>query len=123
MSQYFQTGGRVLWNPATGVARVFLRAAESFATLIGLSSGLGPMQEDECEIGIEAFSAFTDALICCYARSNHVILRSLMEGFTATAIVLVDRSGRRLPALQSTEDPSIAMLIELSRVHVRAMVV
>ncbi|NDU77849.1 hypothetical protein GWI34_35350 [Actinomadura sp. DSM 109109] len=119
MSQYFQIGERVLWNPATGVAQVFLRAAESFAALTGLPSGLGPMEEDECEIDIEVFSAFVDALVRRYARSNHVILRSLMEGFTATAIVLVERGGGRLPA---SHDPGAAALVELSRQHDRAMV-
>jgi hypothetical protein len=122
MSQYFQVGQRVLWNPATGVAQVFLRAAESFAALTGLPSGLGPMQADECEIDMEVFSTFVDALIRRYARSNHVILRSLMEGFTATAIVLANRGGGRLPALETPNDPAITALTELSRHHDRAMV-
>ncbi|MGC4959366.1 DUF6086 family protein [Actinomadura citrea] len=122
MSQYFQIGERVLWNPATGVAQVFLRAAESLATLTGLPPGLGPMQADECEIDLEVFSTFVDTLIDRYARSNHVILRSLMEGFTATAIVLVDRGGGQLPALESSNDPSITALVELSRRHHVAIV-
>jgi hypothetical protein len=85
---------------------VFLRAAESFSTLTGLPSGLGPMQADECAIDIEVLTAFVDALIHRYARSNHVILRSLMEGFTATAIVLVERGGGHLPMLASTNAPT-----------------
>ena len=63
-----------------------------------------------------------DALIRRYARSNHVILRSLMEGFTATAIVLVNRGGGRLPALETPNDPAITALADLSRHHDRAMV-
>ncbi|MEU9844057.1 DUF6086 family protein [Actinomadura sp. NPDC048032] len=122
MSQFFQIGERVLWNPATGVAQVFLRAAESFAALTDLPTGLGPMDADECEIDIDVFSAFVDTLIDRYTRSNHVILRSLMQGFTATAIVLVTRGGGHLPALQSSDNPDIASLKELSRHHDRAMV-
>ncbi|MGW3769590.1 DUF6086 family protein [Actinomadura verrucosospora] len=122
MSQFFQIGERVLWNPATGVAQVFLRAAESFATLTDLPTGLGPMEADECEIDIDVFSAFVDTLIDRYTRSNHVILRSLMQGFTATAIVLVTRGGGHLPALQSSDNPDIASLKELSQHHDRAMV-
>ncbi|MEV5575979.1 DUF6086 family protein [Spirillospora sp. NPDC052269] len=121
MSQYFQIDERVLWNPATGVAQVFLRAAESFSTLTRLPSGLGPMQADECEIDLEVFSAFVDALVRRYMRSNHVVLRSLMEGFLATAIVLVDRGGGQLPALKSSDDPDVAALTELSQRHNGAM--
>lgn len=121
MSQYFQVGERVLWNPATGVAQVFLRSAEAFAELTGLPSGLGPMVEDECEVDIEAFSSFVDALISRYARSNHLILRSLMEGFAATAIALAERGGGRLPALESSDDPGVTGLAELGRRLGRAM--
>ncbi|MFC5188109.1 DUF6086 family protein [Actinomadura harenae] len=123
MSQYFQIGERALWNPATSVAQVFLRAAESLTTLTGLPSGLGSMEADECEVDIDVFSAFVDALIYRYARSNHVIIRFLMEGFTATAIVLAHRGGGRLPAPASSNDPGIAALTELSRQHDRAMVI
>jgi hypothetical protein len=44
-----------------------------------------------------------------------------MEGFTATAIVLVERGGGHLPALASTNDPHITALTELSRLHHAAM--
>ena len=122
MSQYFQAGGRILWNPSTAVSRVFLNAAESFAGLVGRPSGLGPMLADECEIDLQTFAGFTDSLISEYTHSNHVILRSLMEGYLATAIALVQRGGGQLPAAQSrSEDPDIAALQELSHRLEKAM--
>lgn len=122
MSQYFQVGERVLWNPSTGVSQVFVRAADSLSQLVDLPSGLGPMVADECELDIEAFSLFIDRLACRYARTTHVILRSLMEGFVATGMVLVERGGGELPAVRSSsDDPGIAALRELSRRHDRAM--
>lgn len=122
MSQYFQAGGRILWNPSTAVSRVFLNAAESFAGLVDRPSGLRPVLADECEIDLQAFVAFTDSLISKYTHSNHAILRSLMEGFLATAIALVQRGGGELPAAQSRrEDPDVAALLELSHRLEKAM--
>ncbi|TMR89706.1 DUF6086 family protein [Nonomuraea basaltis] len=122
MSQYFQIEDNVLWNPATGVSRVFVRTAESLSLLVDLPSGLGPMCADECEIDIEAFALFIDTLASRYARSNHVILRSLMEGFIATGMALVERGGGELPGVKvARDDPSISALQELSRRHSRAM--
>ncbi|KAB2349712.1 hypothetical protein F8566_13255 [Actinomadura rudentiformis] len=105
-----------------GVSHLFVRAAESFALHVDLPSGLGPMQADECEINMETFTLFIDALIREYARSNHVILRSLMEGFLATGMALVERGGGEPPTVRSSsEDPSIKALQELSRRHESAM--
>jgi hypothetical protein len=60
------------------------------------------MIADEHEIDAEAFAAFVDALTQQYLSSSHAILRSLLEGFLATALVLVQRSGRDLPSLRRT---------------------
>jgi hypothetical protein len=122
MSQYFQADGRILWNPSTAVSQVFLHAAESFARLVDRPSGLGPMLADECEIDLRTFAGFTDSLIREYVHSNHVILRSLMQGFLATAMALVERGGGQLPAAQShSEDLDIRTLQELSHRIKKAM--
>jgi hypothetical protein len=76
-----------------------------------------------------------DALVTRYQGSNHLILRSLMEGFIATALVLVERGGGNVPSLgrevgRDTRDVSVSnlgaradlgRLIELSTVHSGAM--
>ncbi|MEU7835871.1 DUF6086 family protein [Nonomuraea sp. NPDC049129] len=97
MSQYFQVGDQVLWNPSNGVAGLFMRLAEAFALETGLPTGLGPMESDECEVDLATFAAFVGALIERFERSNHAILHSIMEGFIATALVLVERGGAILP--------------------------
>ncbi|MCW2914968.1 MAG: hypothetical protein JWN52_3036 [Actinomycetia bacterium] len=102
---------------------MFLRSAESLAVLVELPSGLGPMDADECEIDMVVFEAFVDALVRRYVRSNHVVLRSLMQGFIATAVVLVERGEGRVPALEaSSADSGLGQLAELSRRHEAAMV-
>jgi hypothetical protein len=122
MSQYFQADCSILWNPSTAVSRVFLHVAESFTGLVGRPSGLGPVLADECEIDLRKFAGFTDSLVSQYAHSDHVILRSLMQGFLATAMAMAERGGGQLPAAQShTEDPDIKTLQELSRRTEKAM--
>jgi hypothetical protein len=114
MSQYFQTGDQVLWNPSTGVARVFLRTAEALSLESGVPSGIGPMVDDESEIDMPSFEVFVSALVIRYQQSRHPVLRSLIEGFIATALVLVERGGGELPDREET-------LAELCRRHALAM--
>jgi hypothetical protein len=94
--QYFQVGDEVLWNPSNGVAALFLRSAEALAAEAGVPSGLGPMQEDECQVDVVAFTAFVSGLTLRFQASNHPIWRSLTEGFIATSLVLVERAGGKV---------------------------
>ncbi|GAA2216080.1 DUF6086 family protein [Nonomuraea monospora] len=96
MSQYYQVGEQVLWNPSNGVSALFLRSADALAPETGLPTGLSPMENDECQIDLEVFTAFVSALVERYERTNHPILHALMEGFIATALVLVQRGGAEL---------------------------
>ena len=104
MSQYFDVGERTLWNPSNGPGRLFVSMAKALEPMAGLPSGIGvgrwgPGDPDCHGIDLVAFTRFTDALVRRYRESNHLILRSLMEGVIATAIVLVERGGGTVPAL------------------------
>jgi hypothetical protein len=99
VSQYFQVGDRVLWNPSNVVAELFVRTAEALAPTADVPSGIGPREADEYQIDMAAFGAFVDALVRRYTSSRHPILNSLLEGFIATALVLVQRAGRTVTAL------------------------
>ncbi|GAB3337742.1 DUF6086 family protein [Micromonospora halotolerans] len=107
MSQYFQAGDLVLWNPSNRVAEWFACTSEALAELVDVPTGIGPMRADDYEIDLDVFVSFVDALVAQYLSSSHAILRSLLEGFTATALVMVDRAGRNVPSLQAaaTLDP------------------
>lgn len=96
MSQYFELGDTTLWNPSTGVARLFLRHVALFEAELGLASGIGPMENDECPITPDAFAAFVDALLARHRKTSHAIMLALSEGFTATALVLAERAGIRV---------------------------
>lgn len=99
MSQYFEVGDLVLWNPSNGVALLYARAVEAVAPLVEVPTGVGECIADEYEIELDVFVAFVDSLADRYLNSNHPILRSLVEGVLATSIVMVQRAGRELPAL------------------------
>jgi hypothetical protein len=99
MSRYFQVGDQVLWNPSNSVAELFASTAEALVSTAGAPTGIGPMEADEYEIDLDTFGAFVDALVRRYVASRHPILRCLIEGFTATALVMVQRGGRGVAVL------------------------
>ncbi len=105
MSQYFEVGDLVLWNPANGVAGLFVRTSEAVAPLVELPTGIGPCVNDEYEIDLDLFVPFVEALTGRYLRANHPILVSMIEGFLATAIVMVQRAGRDVQALRARREP------------------
>ncbi|MEU2154685.1 DUF6086 family protein [Streptomyces sp. NPDC019396] len=92
MSQYFDLGDETLWNPATGVARVFLRHVALFEDELGIASGIGPMVADECQVDPVAYGAFANALLAWHRAHGHTVLVALSEGFVATALALAERA-------------------------------
>ncbi|MFG3690971.1 DUF6086 family protein [Micromonospora sp. NPDC047740] len=96
-----------MWNPSNRVAELFVRTSEAVAPLAATPTGIGAMDADDYEVDLDVFVGFVDALVEQYLSSSHAILRSLLEGFLATALVLVDRAGRAVPALHApaTLDP------------------
>ncbi|MFB6565283.1 DUF6086 family protein [Streptomyces sp. NPDC056400] len=96
MSQYFDMGDETLWNPSNGASRMFRRQVAVFEAELGLGSGIGPMENDECQIDPVAFAAFVEALLVQHRRTSHAILLALSEGFTASVVVLAERAGIRV---------------------------
>jgi hypothetical protein len=96
MSQFFDIGKVTVWNPSNGASRLFLRHVAVFEAELGMASGFGPMQDDECQIDSAAFGAFVNALLERHRRTSHAILLALSEGFTATVLVLAERSEVRV---------------------------
>ncbi|MEU4667587.1 DUF6086 family protein [Amycolatopsis sp. NPDC023774] len=133
MSQYFDLGDKTLWNPSNGVGLLFVRSAEAVAPIVELPTGISPKAADEWAIDPPVFTAFVDALADRYQRSTHLILRSMVEGFLATAMVLLDRAGAEIPSLgrEPVSDvrdvsvfgtpPPAGKLAELRAAHAGAM--
>ncbi|MEU0451750.1 DUF6086 family protein [Streptomyces sp. NPDC006129] len=93
MSQYFDMGDETLWNPSNGASRMFRRQVAVFEAELGLSSGIGPMENDECQIDLVTFEAFVNALLAYHRRASHAIVLALSDGFTATVLALAERAG------------------------------
>jgi hypothetical protein len=107
VSQYFQVGQKVLWNPSNGVGLLYVRYAEALEPVAGLPSGIEAANADEWEIRLPVFERFVETLVDRHQRSTHLILRSLMEGFIATSLVLVERGGGSVPGLGAEPGPDV----------------
>ncbi|MEU5696325.1 DUF6086 family protein [Actinosynnema sp. NPDC020468] len=123
MSQHFWVGDNCVWNPSNGVGLLFLRSADAIAPLVNRPTGIHPAYHladaDDWAIHLPVFERFVGALVDEYQRATHVVLRALLEGFVATAVVLVERGGGETPALSVEVG---ARLIELKAIHSRGMV-
>ncbi|NMO57897.1 hypothetical protein HH310_42905 [Actinoplanes sp. TBRC 11911] len=101
MSQYFDdaTTGETLWNPATKVAQLFYRMTEALVPVAGRSSGVVNLRIDEYAVDPDGFASFVDELVSQYLSSNHAIFKAMLAGYLPPAVVVVERSGRMVPAL------------------------
>lgn len=93
MSQYYDVGDETVWNPSNGAARLFHRQVALFEEELGLPSGIGPMEMDECQIDPAVLGVFAEALVARHGRAGHAVIRALSEGFVATVLVLAERAG------------------------------
>ncbi|MEV8419996.1 DUF6086 family protein [Streptomyces niveus] len=93
MSQYYDVGDRTLWNPSNGASRLFMSQVSVYQAELGLPSGIGPMQADECQIDPLVFKEFVDALLAWRRRTSHEVMAALSEGFVAAVLVLAERAG------------------------------
>jgi hypothetical protein len=100
MSCLFQVEDSIIWNPSNTVARLFKGQVEAVASAFNLTSGLGPIIEDECEIDLPIFETFLAEVVKRYDNSTHPILRALTVGVIAIASVLVERADGRLPEVK-----------------------
>ncbi|MFG2946218.1 DUF6086 family protein [Streptomyces adustus] len=93
MSQYYDMGDQTLWNPSNGASRLFMGQVGVYQAQLGLPSGIGPMQADECQIDPVVFKAFVDALLAWHRGTSHGVMAALSEAFVATVLVLAERAG------------------------------
>ncbi|MCX4586370.1 DUF6086 family protein [Streptomyces sp. NBC_01481] len=101
MSQYYDMGDQTLWNPSNGASRLFMSQVSVYQAELGLPSGIGPMQADECQIDPLMFKGFVDALLAWHRRTSHAVMAALSEGFVATVLVLAERAGIEVKGQQA----------------------
>ncbi|MFE0458421.1 DUF6086 family protein [Kitasatospora sp. NPDC058965] len=93
MSQYYDMGDETLWNPSNGASRLFLRQVGIFEEELGLPSGIGPMESDECQVDPGVLEVFATALLARHRGTHHAVVRALTEGFVITMLALAERAG------------------------------
>ncbi|MFB7512229.1 DUF6086 family protein [Streptomyces sp. NPDC056144] len=93
MSQYYDIGEETLWNPANGASRMFRHQVAVFEAELGITSGVAPMENDECQIDPVALGVFVNALLAEHRRTTHAVRLALSEGFVAVMLVLAERAG------------------------------
>lgn len=71
---------------------MFQRQVAVFEAELELPSGIGPMENDECQISPDTFEIFVDALLTRHRKSRHAVWLALSEGFTAAVLVLAERA-------------------------------
>ncbi|WP_069173642.1 DUF6086 family protein [Streptomyces griseus] len=92
MSQYYIVGDQTLWNPSNGASRLFMSQVGVYRAEVGLPSGFGLMEADECQIDPSAFAAFVDALLAWHGRTRHAVMATMAEGFVATVLALAEKA-------------------------------
>ncbi|WP_371624398.1 DUF6086 family protein [Streptomyces sp. NBC_01116] len=92
MSQYYTLRDQTLWNPSNGASRLFMSQVTVYQAEVGVPSGIGPMEADECQIDSIAFAAFVDALLTWHGETRHAIMATLSEGFVATVLAWAEKA-------------------------------
>ncbi|NEC85188.1 DUF6086 family protein [Streptomyces sp. SID12501] len=96
MSQYFDMGDETLWNPSNGAAQLFVGQVGLYEDVLGVPSGIGPMESDECQVDPVVYEAFVGALLTWRDRTQHRVIDALSAGFIATALALGERARIRV---------------------------
>ncbi|MGW0636642.1 DUF6086 family protein [Nocardia salmonicida] len=93
MSQYYELNGTTLWNPSNGASRLFLNQVGFFEEELGVSSGIGPMESDACEVTPAVLEVFLATVLAWRGRSGHAVVQALSDGFLATLLAIAERAG------------------------------
>ncbi|TCJ97346.1 DUF6086 family protein [Nocardia alba] len=93
MSQYYELNGITLWNPSNGASRLFSSHVRFFEGELGISSGIGRMESDVCEVDPVVLEMFLSTVLAWRRRTGHAVVQALSDGFLATLLVIARRAG------------------------------
>lgn len=82
---------------SSGAARLFLLQVALFEAELGVPSGIGPVEDDECRIDPVLFEGFVHALLERHRGARHVVVSALSEGFRHGAGARRARRNHRAP--------------------------
>ncbi|MDN3241313.1 DUF6086 family protein [Glycomyces tritici] len=92
MSYIFDVGDETVWSPSLSVGRLYVETTEAMGLSIGVSTGLIAEASDMYELHPQQFPAFVYEL-GFGSTSKHEVYRSLVRGFVAVSLVMMERGG------------------------------
>lgn len=114
MSYVFDVGESTVWSPALDIGKLYVHTAGQLADILELDTGMTMMANDYWLINPTLFSKFVESLLGSPIL-RHPVLRELTRGFTATSLVLLQRSGALATELAGLAPDLEALATEPSR--------
>ncbi|MFE4369818.1 DUF6086 family protein [Streptomyces sp. NPDC056835] len=93
MSYPFELGGETLWDAGFRTGQLYASLARGTAEFLELPSGLTPNDQGGCDVEVESFRAFVEALDGIYSSTGNQVLHGLAHGLLVTSLVLLERAG------------------------------
>jgi hypothetical protein len=96
VSLFFESDGRVLWNPAHGVGQTYVGFATTLERTVGLPSGLDDsIPDDTIRVGLDRFLPFVKALAELVSSDHaHPILAEHARPVLAVSLVMLERADK-----------------------------
>jgi hypothetical protein len=99
MSQYYQVGDQVLWNPGQRTSLLYIAMAEMLAEQVKVPTGITYDFRDQYFLDVPRYVDFVDAVFRWATVTENPVFRAMVDGFLAASLVVVDRAGTAIPSI------------------------
>ncbi|MFE7569812.1 DUF6086 family protein [Streptomyces sp. NPDC057539] len=100
MSYHFEVGGETLWDAGFRTGQLYAALTRGAAEFLKLPSGLTPNDQGGCDVEVESFQAFVEALDGMYSSTQNQVLHGLAHDLLLTSLVLLERAGGEITLTQ-----------------------
>jgi hypothetical protein len=103
VSYIFDVGDETVWSPSLRTGRLYVGLTRCLADITGRPTGLNAVADDMYEIEVEAFQTLIGAVYEDFRSTDHPVYRGQLRGWLLTSLVLLQRTGSPLPAIDDPE--------------------
>jgi hypothetical protein len=103
VSYIFDVGDKTVWSPSLRTGRLYVGLTRCIADITDQPTGLNAVADDMYEIEIEAFQTLVNAVYQDFRSTDHPVYRGQLRGWLLTSLVLLQRAGSPLPAIDDAE--------------------
>jgi hypothetical protein len=106
MSMTFSVDGHAVWQPASGVGRLYMAYLTAVENELSLSAGASaaPGDPQDIQLASASFLPFVQRLRQQYTQSNHGVFRGELAPVLFPAIVMLQRAGHGTPVFSKDAD-------------------